>query len=125
MPAFNAWQVFNKCCLKRCIPLGVACSFRYACVMAQEKAVSLPFYLILCFRHAMPTAIERRLSEWTLTAVWQGEGLQVLRYKKDQKYDAVRAPAPFACHCISAHGLGLVWHFGSCHRTVGSLSMTQ
>ena len=73
----------------------------------------------------MPTAIERRLSEWTLTAVWQGEGLQVLRYKKDQKYDAVRAPAPLACHCTATYGLGLVWHFGSCHRTVGSLSMTQ
>ncbi len=36
-----------------------------------------------------PAAIERRLAEWTLTPVWNGEGLQVLRYKKSQKYDAV------------------------------------
>lgn len=33
-------------------------------------------------------AIERRLAEWTLTPVQNGEGLQVLRYKRDQKYDA-------------------------------------
>lgn len=40
---------------------------------------------------ALNTAIELRLSEWTLTAVHNGEGLQVLRYRKDQKYDAVRS----------------------------------
>ena len=41
---------------------------------------------------SLPThaGIERRLSEWTLTPVHSGEGLQVLRYRKDQKYDAVR-----------------------------------
>lgn len=33
-------------------------------------------------------AIERRIAEWTLTPVWHGEGLQVLRYKHNQKYDA-------------------------------------
>ena len=32
--------------------------------------------------------IERRLAEWSLTPVHNGEGLQVLRYKLDQKYDA-------------------------------------
>lgn len=43
--------------------------------------------------HARPrthayAAIERRLSEWTLTSPGHGEGLQVLRYRKAQKYDA-------------------------------------
>jgi prolyl 4-hydroxylase len=33
-------------------------------------------------------AIEKRLSDWTLTPVHAGEGLQVLRYRRDQKYDA-------------------------------------
>jgi len=37
---------------------------------------------------AVIEAIERRLAEWTLTPVHNGEGLQVLRYKKEQKYDA-------------------------------------
>eukprot|EP00798_Chlamydomonas_sp_ICE-L_P022113 gene22112-29172_t len=34
----------------------------------------------------MIQAIEKRLSEWTLTAVHAGEGLQVLRYQHDQEY---------------------------------------
>jgi len=33
-------------------------------------------------------SIERRLAEWTLMPVHNGEGLQVLRYKESQKYDA-------------------------------------
>ncbi|KAG1662717.1 hypothetical protein FOA52_014583 [Chlamydomonas sp. UWO 241] len=33
-------------------------------------------------------SMERRLSEWTLTAPGHGEGLQVLRYRHAQKYDA-------------------------------------
>lgn len=37
---------------------------------------------------AVIESIERRLADWTLTPVWNGEGLQVLRYKKQQKYDA-------------------------------------
>lgn len=32
-------------------------------------------------------SIERRLAQWTLTPVHNGEGLQVLRYRLDQKYD--------------------------------------
>lgn len=32
--------------------------------------------------------VERRLAEWTLTPIHHGEGLQVLRYKQNQKYDA-------------------------------------
>lgn len=35
--------------------------------------------------------MERRIAEWTLTPVHNGEGLQVLRYKIGQKYDAVGA----------------------------------
>lgn len=32
--------------------------------------------------------IEERISAWTLMPVGNGEGLQVLRYTKEQKYDA-------------------------------------
>eukprot|EP00798_Chlamydomonas_sp_ICE-L_P026442 gene26442-17539_t len=32
--------------------------------------------------------IERRLADWTLTPIHNGEGLQVLRYKMNQKYGA-------------------------------------
>ncbi|KAJ9515740.1 hypothetical protein QJQ45_002624 [Haematococcus lacustris] len=39
---------------------------------------------------AVIESIERRVAEWTLTPVHNGEGLQVLRYKPGQKYDAVR-----------------------------------
>ncbi|KAL6758810.1 hypothetical protein V8C86DRAFT_2585919 [Haematococcus lacustris] len=37
---------------------------------------------------AVIESIERRVAEWTLTPVHNGEGLQVLRYKPGQKYDA-------------------------------------
>jgi prolyl 4-hydroxylase len=33
-------------------------------------------------------AIEARIAAWTLLPVGNGEGLQVLRYHKSQKYDA-------------------------------------
>jgi prolyl 4-hydroxylase len=36
----------------------------------------------------LPAAIERRIAAWTLLPVGNGEGLQVLRYHKSQKYDA-------------------------------------
>lgn len=32
--------------------------------------------------------IEERIASWTLMPVGNGEGLQVLRYQKEQKYDA-------------------------------------
>lgn len=32
--------------------------------------------------------IEERIAAWTLMPVGNGEGLQVLRYQKEQKYDA-------------------------------------
>jgi hypothetical protein len=41
--------------------------------------------------------VEKRLAEWTLLPVHYGEGLQVLRYKKTQKYDAVGCLALTAC----------------------------
>lgn len=33
-------------------------------------------------------AVEQRLADWTMTPIWNGEGLQVLRYRKEQKYDS-------------------------------------
>lgn len=33
-------------------------------------------------------AIEERIAAWTLLPVGNGEGLQVLRYRNGQKYDA-------------------------------------
>ena len=33
-------------------------------------------------------AVEQRLADWTMTPIWGGESLQVLRYRKDQKYDS-------------------------------------
>jgi prolyl 4-hydroxylase len=35
----------------------------------------------------LPAAIEERIAAWTLLPVGNGEGLQVLRYQKDQKYE--------------------------------------
>lgn len=37
---------------------------------------------------AIIESIERRIAAWTLTPVHNAEGFQVLRYKKEQKYDA-------------------------------------
>eukprot|EP00198_Chlamydomonas_reinhardtii_P003475 XP_001692811.1 predicted protein [Chlamydomonas reinhardtii] len=37
---------------------------------------------------AIIEAVEQRLADWTMTPIWGGESLQVLRYRKDQKYDS-------------------------------------
>ncbi|PNH03801.1 Prolyl 4-hydroxylase subunit alpha-2 [Tetrabaena socialis] len=37
---------------------------------------------------ALIEAVEQRLADWTMTPIWAGEALQVLRYRKDQKYDS-------------------------------------
>lgn len=37
---------------------------------------------------AIIEAVEKRLADWTMTPVWNGEGLQVLRYQHGQKYDS-------------------------------------
>ncbi|GIL57151.1 hypothetical protein Vafri_12453 [Volvox africanus] len=37
---------------------------------------------------AILEAVEQRLADWTMTPIWAGEALQVLRYRKDQKYDS-------------------------------------
>ncbi|KAG2492260.1 hypothetical protein HYH03_009500 [Edaphochlamys debaryana] len=37
---------------------------------------------------AIIESVEQRLADWTMTPIWSGESLQVLRYRKDQKYDS-------------------------------------
>ncbi|GFR44355.1 hypothetical protein Agub_g5574, partial [Astrephomene gubernaculifera] len=37
---------------------------------------------------AIIEAIEQRLADWSMMPIWSGEALQVLRYRKDQKYDS-------------------------------------
>jgi 2OG-Fe(II) oxygenase superfamily len=45
-------------------------------------------FLTECFACHACAAIEDRIARWTLLPVGNGEGLQVLRYEHDQKYDA-------------------------------------
>jgi hypothetical protein len=71
------------------IPRSTTCPARPRLPLGPDGAAALPV------NPAAAAAIEKRLAEWTLLPVHYGEGLQVLRYKKSQKYDAVGC----ACAC--------------------------
>eukprot|EP00967_Tisochrysis_lutea_P107561 scaffold165982_cov14-Tisochrysis_lutea.AAC.1 len=59
-------------------------------VGGSNPAVRLPCIVIslISFFFSYPAAIERRIANLSMTPVYHGEGLQVLRYEAGQKYEA-------------------------------------
>lgn len=50
--------------------------------------LTLCIYAAFHARWCVVAGVEERIAAWTLLPVGNGEGLQVLRYQKEQKYDA-------------------------------------
>ncbi|PNH03797.1 hypothetical protein TSOC_010107 [Tetrabaena socialis] len=58
-----------------------------ASLSSSPYAPSATYHPCLAPRIRTP-AVEQRLADWTMTPIWAGEALQVLRYREGQKYDS-------------------------------------